>query len=437
MSVGEKSGEGLGLEFLEKLTLYDNEFEYRNKTYNYKDIHHVEFTAVVTKHSVNFIPAGTSYDANLFLHLSSGQRLHIKQERTFWNRNEQERSEAIMQAAGIFMDISFNQRVEAYEQQMEDKGFVVWGKHQIGRNGDLFRKNELRFNILNDDISCRLGPFQAECSKRKPGIGDKLKELWSGPAEVIDISTDKDCFLYIMKRYLNLSWQNQPVREKRRSGNEVFKEGILILGAKLCKADGQVTSDEIAMFKQYFGIDESTYPGANKVFTEAAKTSSNAKEAAKRVSGLFEGDSGPLEYIIIGLMQIAAADGHFDESEKNFIRMVAQEFAFSPADINRLFQIHDQSSSSSRRDRGDSTGTHGTGSLVIHLEVLGLDENATFAEIKVAYRNLARKHHPDILRAQGVPIDDIMIAEEMLRVINSAYETLTLHHRKKAKAGSN
>lgn len=33
----------------------------------------------------------------------------------------------------------------------------------------------------------------------------------------------------------------------------------------------------------------------------------------------------------------------------------------------------------------------------------------------MAYRNLARKHHPDLLRSQGVPVDKIANAEEILK----------------------
>jgi DnaJ like chaperone protein len=426
---------GLVLEYLSKLTLFDSTFEYKGQRYDYSDIQHIEFTAVSTKHSVNFVPAGTSYSATLILHISDGRRrLHIKQERNFLNRKEKEHSEAFMRAAGIFMDITFNRRIEGYEREMEKKGFVSWGRHQLSRNGDLFRKNELRFNILTDDIACNLGPFQVECRKRKPGIGDKLKELWSGPVEVIDISTDKDCFLYIMKHYLGLSWRNQPVPEKRRSGNEIFKEALLVLGGKLCKADGRVSPEEIIVFKQYFEIDDRTYPGASKIFMESAKTSVDTKESARRIFALLDRKTEALEYIIIGLMQVASADGRIHKTEMDFIHIVAEEFDFSSAEIHRLFLLFEQAQGHAYGSRGAKTRTQAASLRFQYLEVLGLDENAAFGEIKAAYHNLARKHHPDLLRAQGVPIDDIKNAEEILKVINSAYEWLARYHQNDAKA---
>ncbi len=80
--------EGLGLEYLDRLTLFDESFEYDGKQYAFASVQHVEYTAVATKHSINFIPTGTSYSTRLVLHLDGERRLHIKQERSLLNRKE-------------------------------------------------------------------------------------------------------------------------------------------------------------------------------------------------------------------------------------------------------------------------------------------------------------------------------------------------------------
>jgi hypothetical protein len=41
-----------------------------------------------------------------------------------------------MRAASIFTNLTFNQRVEAYERQMDQKGFVDRGKHESSRSGE-------------------------------------------------------------------------------------------------------------------------------------------------------------------------------------------------------------------------------------------------------------------------------------------------------------
>lgn len=62
-------------------------------------------------------------------------------------------------------------------------------------------------------------------------------------------------------------------------------------------------------------------------------------------------------------------------------------------------------------------------------EVLGVSQNATDEEIKKAYRNLARKYHPD--NYQNNPLADL--AEEKMKEINEAYDLIT---KNRSGAGS-
>ncbi|HCO50018.1 MAG TPA: molecular chaperone DnaJ, partial [Oscillibacter sp.] len=51
-------------------------------------------------------------------------------------------------------------------------------------------------------------------------------------------------------------------------------------------------------------------------------------------------------------------------------------------------------------------------------EVLGVPSSATDEEVKKAYRNLARKYHPD--NYHDSPLADV--AQEKMKEINEAYE---------------
>ena len=57
-----------------------------------------------------------------------------------------------------------------------------------------------------------------------------------------------------------------------------------------------------------------------------------------------------------------------------------------------------------------------------YYEVLGLSKGASQDEIKRAYRQLAKKYHPDINKEPG--------AEEKFKEINEAYDTLSDEQKK-------
>ena len=64
-------------------------------------------------------------------------------------------------------------------------------------------------------------------------------------------------------------------------------------------------------------------------------------------------------------------------------------------------------------------------------QILGVSENASDEEIKKAYRDLARKYHPD--NYHDNPLADL--AQEKMKEINAAYEQIT-KERASGKRGS-
>lgn len=63
-------------------------------------------------------------------------------------------------------------------------------------------------------------------------------------------------------------------------------------------------------------------------------------------------------------------------------------------------------------------------------EILGVSRNATEEEVKKAYRELARKYHPD--NYVGSPLADL--ASEKMKEINEAYDTIMKNIHKRDKS---
>jgi len=57
-------------------------------------------------------------------------------------------------------------------------------------------------------------------------------------------------------------------------------------------------------------------------------------------------------------------------------------------------------------------------------EILGLNKGATIDEVKKAYRQMARKYHPDVSKESG--------AEDRFKKINEAYQILSNPQKKQA-----
>lgn len=423
--------EGLVLEYLEDLTFYDENFVYgEDCDYPYKDIFSIKYTATAIKRSVNFVPTGTTYETYLCLHLADGIKLRIDQEKSFLGIKEKEKAEAIMRASAIFHEITFTHRMERYEKQLNEKGFISWGDYQFGKNGDLFKNNELIFNLKDDNVSKTLNVFTFETGKKPANFKESFVKFWKGN-EAIDISTDKDCFLYFMKNYLGYTWKTETVKEKKKPRQHEFCEAILTLGAKLCKADGRIDTEEIQTFRRYFGIDEKSFPGSSQIFTKAANSPYGINEPAQKIYNLFDGEKEPLEHIIIGLLQIAAADGVITNDERKVIESVCAVFKFPNEEIERLFLIFENI----KQEKGSSSrGRFSSNTRIQYLKILGLEAAASHEEVKIAYKELVRKHHPDVLLAQGLPIERIRDSEEILKAINAAYNWLSNEANERKRA---
>ena len=61
-----------------------------------------------------------------------------------------------------------------------------------------------------------------------------------------------------------------------------------------------------------------------------------------------------------------------------------------------------------------------------YYQTLGLDKKATDADVKKAYRNLAREHHPDMVKEE-----DKSQAEKRFKEINEAYQVLSDPQKRK------
>lgn len=200
--------------------------------------------------------------------------------------------------------------------------------------------------------------------------------------------------------HFNSSDVNQQTRQV------AFTMAVIVLSAKMAKADGVVTREEVEAFKRIFHIPPEEMSCVGKLFDDARADSQGFEPYAEQVSQMFAREPAVLEELIGGLFHIARADGVVHPAELDFLSKVAVIFGFSKRDFERLCASYNAQEKSS------------------FFEILGLKSNATNAEVKSAYRKLIVENHPDKLIAQGLPQEFIDLANEKMVAINSAYDKI-------------
>jgi DnaJ like chaperone protein len=185
---------------------------------------------------------------------------------------------------------------------------------------------------------------------------------------------------------------------------QAFAIALIVLCAKMAKADGKVTRDEIDAFKRIFRVPEGEMAQVGQIFDEARQEATGFEPYAEQVMEIFPHNRQVREELLAALFHIAQADGVIHEAERAYLKNVARIFEFDERDFERIFASHLGS------DEADP------------YEILGVDRSAGDDEVKSAYRNLIRENHPDRLMAEGLPQEMIDVANEKMAHINDAYD---------------
>jgi DnaJ like chaperone protein len=188
-----------------------------------------------------------------------------------------------------------------------------------------------------------------------------------------------------------------------------FSIAMIALSAKMAKADGVVTQEEIRAFQEIFAVPAAEARNVARLYDIANKDIAGYESYAEQMAemcGSGRENCAMLTEILDWLFYIAAADGVLHEREGDFLKRIAE-----------IFKIDD---------------THYRSILARHVNlgpadpyiVLGVERGLPFDEVRRRYHKLVADNHPDRLIARGVPEEFIAIATNRLAAINAAYELI-------------
>ncbi len=185
-----------------------------------------------------------------------------------------------------------------------------------------------------------------------------------------------------------------------------FAIAVIALGAKMAKADGQVTRDEVSAFREVFTIPPGDEKNAAKLFNLARQDVAGYEQYATKIAAMFGAQDAALCDLMEGLFFIAIADGEYHPAEDDFLARVAHILGF------------DQRRFRSLRARFVPDA------IPDPYEVFGLEPDATYEQLRAAWRTEVRESHPDRMIARGVPEEAVKLAEKRLIVVNNAWEEI-------------
>jgi len=185
-----------------------------------------------------------------------------------------------------------------------------------------------------------------------------------------------------------------------------FTIGVIALGAKMARVDGEVSHDEIEAFRSFFNVPASEERNVERFFNLAKRDAAGFETYARQVAALFPDAPEILENVLEGLFDIAKADGKVAAAEAEYLARVADIFGLSSARFERA--------------RAAALGQVECEPCI----VLGIDPLATDEQIREAWLRQVKANHPDRLMAQGLPEEAIKVANRKLALINDAYDRL-------------
>ena len=185
--------------------------------------------------------------------------------------------------------------------------------------------------------------------------------------------------------------------------------------AKIAKADGQVTKEEINKIEDFitqkFNLDGEQRNLAINIFQKAKDDNVSFDAYAKQLASLLKRSSNSLMIFYELLFELAMADGELHPNEEKLLKKVPRIFGFNDGLYNQLFQKY-----------GLKTQNF--------YEVLGVSKQMNFDEIRKMYLKKRREFHPDKLISKGLPEELIEKAKEKFIEIQEAYEELEKIHKK-------
>ena len=179
--------------------------------------------------------------------------------------------------------------------------------------------------------------------------------------------------------------------------------------AKMARADGKVTQEEISAVEQIMarlGYRGPMRDAAIEIFRKAKDDVHTAADYLNQLASIIRFNPQIAMTFLAALHAVAQADGFIHPAEREILLQAERAFRLRPGTIDALL------------------GTSKAGALDEAYRALDCSPGMGDDEIKKVYRQKCMEYHPDKLASKGLPDEFMQYAHEQLAKINDAYDTI-------------
>jgi DnaJ like chaperone protein len=211
---------------------------------------------------------------------------------------------------------------------------------------------------------------------------------------------------------------NQSERHNR------FVELLVDLLVRMAEVDGELSRAEVTtirlFFQQDLGYRDEQLAWIRDLIKESRRSQMSVQDICERLASGYNLQERFIVLQVLG--RVAGADGRISPEEQRLIEQVADLLGLAPFVRMAYGRAGGGFGGGFGGDFGGGAAQSSTARVDAALAELGLERGASPEAIKSAWRSLSKEHHPDRVTHLGEEFRKI--AEERMRKINAAYDTL-------------
>ncbi|HEY5717457.1 MAG TPA: co-chaperone DjlA [Motiliproteus sp.] len=206
---------------------------------------------------------------------------------------------------------------------------------------------------------------------------------------------------------------------------QAFFEATFAVMGKIAKADGRVSETEIQFARDVMNrmnLSEERRQQAIELFTRGKQSEFDLNEVMVPLARLIRHRSTVKQMFVEIQLQAAFADGDVSGAELSVIQSICTSLDIGFRDLEQIMLRCRAERAFHQQGYSHAPGEDPAQLLNDAYGVLGVDNSASDAEVKKAYRKLMSQHHPDKLIAKGLPPEMMQLAKEKTQEIQAAYD---------------